>query len=48
MIYEKYPKYMETTNYFLVGAHKINRKQTIEENNIKNGDIITLYINNLE
>ena len=39
---------METVNYFLVGGNKINRSKTIEENNIKNNDIITLIINNLD
>ena len=46
MIYEKYPKYRKTMNDFLVGENKINRNQTIEQNNIKNNDIITLIINN--
>ena len=48
MIYKKYPKYMETNNYFLVGGNRINRNKTIEQNNIKNNDIITLIINNLD
>ena len=38
---------METVNYFLSKGNKINRNQTLEQNNIKNNDIITLYINNL-
>jgi len=45
MIYEKYPKYRKTKNSFLVGDNKINPNQTLEQNNIKNNDIITL-INN--
>ena len=48
LIYEKYPNYMETINYFLVRGNKINRSKTIEENYIKNDDIITLIINNLD
>ena len=47
ILYEKYPKYMETVNYFLSGGNKINRNQTLEQNNIKNNDIIALYTNNL-
>ena len=46
MIYEKYPKYRTTTNYFLVGENRINRNQTLVQNNIKNNDIIALKINN--
>ena len=48
MLYNKYPKYTETENYFLVGGNKINRHKTLEKNNIKNNDIITLYINNFD
>ena len=45
MLYNKYPKYIETDNYFLVNGNKINRNKTFEKNNIKNNDIITLLIN---
>ena len=48
MLYNKYPKYTETENYFLVGGNRINRNKTLEKNNIKNNDIITLYINNFD
>ena len=48
MLYNKYPKYTETENYFLVGGNKVNKHKSLETNNIKNNDIITLYINNLD
>ena len=48
MLYNKYPKYIETENYFLANGNKINRNKTFDKNNIKNNDIITLYINNFE
>ena len=48
MIYEKYPKYTEGENFFIVNGTKINRGKTLEENNIKNNDIITLMVNNLD
>ena len=48
MIYEKYPKYTDTENFFIVNGNKINRNKTLEQNNIKNNDIITLIINNLD
>ena len=35
ILYEKYPKYMETVNYFLSGGNKINRNKTLEQNNKK-------------
>jgi len=45
MIYEKYPNFRNTNNSFLVEGNIINPNQTLEQNNIKNNDIITL-INN--
>ena len=48
MIYEKYPKYAEEENFFIVNGNKINRGKTLEQNNIKNNDVITLMINNLD
>ena len=48
ILYEKYPKYMETVNYFLSGGNRVNRNKTLEQNNIKNNDIITLIMNNLD
>jgi len=47
-LYEKYPKYLETENYFVAGGNKINKYKTIKENNINNNDIVTLIINNLD
>ena len=46
-LYQKYTKYLDSENYFLVNGNKINRQKTLEQNNIKNNDIITLVINNL-
>ena len=43
-LYEKYPNYKDTENYFLVNGKKINRNRTLEENNIKNNDKIILNI----
>jgi len=45
MLYDKYPKYIETDNFFVVSGNKINRNKTLKQNNIKNKDIITLKIN---
>jgi hypothetical protein len=42
ILYEKYPKYKETENYFIVNGKKINRNYTLEENKIRNNDILTL------
>ena len=36
-LYEEFPEYRETDNYFLVGGIKVKRFKTIKENAIKNG-----------
>ena len=41
-LYKVYPEYLESDNYFLTKGGKVIRFKTIEENNIKNSDIITL------
>jgi len=43
-LYEKYPKYIDTENYFLFNGKKLNRHKTLEENEIKDNDILTLGI----
>ena len=41
-LYEEYPEYKETDNYFLHNGSVIKRFKTIEENHIKNGKPIIL------
>ncbi len=41
-LYNEYPEYEENENYFTVNGIKINRHKTLEENKIKNNNIITL------
>ena len=45
-LYEEYPEYKETDNYFLHGGAAIERFKTIEENHIKSGKAIILHTNN--
>ena len=47
-LYDKYPNYLDSETYFLVNGKRVNRKRTLEENKIKNGDVITLLINNFD
>ena len=42
IVYENYPEYSESENYFMVGNTKINKYKSLEFNKIKNNDIITL------
>ena len=45
IIYDKYPEYKECENDFLFKGKKINENETLEENRIKDGSIITIYNN---
>ena len=47
-LYEKYPKYLETDNYFLFGGTTIFRFKTIEENKLKSGSKIILHYKIIE
>jgi hypothetical protein len=42
LFYKNYPKYKESKNYFLCNGNKINRFKTLEENGIRNNDIISI------
>ena len=44
MLYDKYPEYLDTENYFTVNGIKINKSRTMEQNKIKYSDIIILNI----
>jgi len=46
-LYENYPNYKDINNYFISNGNIIKREQTLEENKIKNNDILTLIINDL-
>ena len=48
IVYDKYPKYKDTDNFFIVNGNRINRHRTLEENKIKNNDILTLSVNDLD
>ena len=48
ILYEKYPNYKDTDNYFIVNGKRINRNRTLEENKIKNNDTLTLSINDFD
>ena len=48
ILYEKYPKYIESENVFLAGGNRINRYSTLEKNKIKNGDIIIIAVNEID
>ena len=47
-LYDNYPKYKDSENYYLVHGSRINTHRTLEENNINNNDILTLEIYNFD
>ena len=42
-LYDRFPQYGETANYFLVNGNKIINHKTLEENHIKDSSIVILY-----
>ena len=48
ILYENYPQYVDSENYFFVNGNKINKHRSLQENKINNNDVITLKINNFE
>ena len=44
-LYQDFPKYRNVDKIFMVRANRIFRDKTLEENNIKNNDIISLFFN---
>lgn len=42
LLYDEFPKYRESENYFISDGKKINKYKTLKENNLKNGAIILL------
>jgi len=48
ILYKKYPNYRENENYFIFNGKKVKRNKTLEENNIKDNDILTLTTNDFD
>ena len=42
LLYQKYPKYKETEQYFIANGEKVNRFKTLKENHIKDSDVILI------
>ena len=43
-LYNDFPKYRNFDNYFMVNTRRILRFKTLEENNIKHNNIISLFV----
>ena len=44
ILYNNYPKYKETENYFLANGKTVDKSKSLEENNIKMNDVLTFNI----
>ena len=44
LLYKKYPKYINSENYFLNNGEKINRFKSMKDNGIKDGDNLILNV----
>ena len=42
-LYEEFPEHKKNDNFFLLNGIKIDKTKTLEENGIKNGEIILLF-----
>ena len=42
LLYNEYPKYRETENFFIFNGIKVNKNKTLNENKIENSSIIIL------
>ena len=42
-LYQDFPKYKNVKKIFMVSANRISESKTLEENKIKNNDIISLF-----
>ena len=42
-LYQDYPNYRNVGKIFMVNTNRISRNKTLEENNIKNNDIINIF-----
>ena len=41
--YEKYPEYKDLDNYFILNGKRIRKNKSLDENKIKNNDIIIIF-----
>ena len=46
-LYKDYPEYSKSDNYFLINGKRVNKAKSLDENKIRNSDIIILTQNNI-
>ena len=46
-LYNDYPEYSKSNNYFMINGNRVNKTKSLDENKIRNNDIIILTQNNI-
>ena len=46
-LYNDYPEYSKSDNYFIINGNRVDKTKSLDENKIRNGDVITLIQNNI-
>ena len=46
-LYNVYPQYSESNNYFMINGNRVNKAKTLDKNDIRNSDTIILTQNNI-
>ena len=46
-LYNDYPEYSKSNNYFIINGNRVNKTKSIDENKIRSSDIIILTQNNI-
>ena len=46
-LYNDYPEYSKSNNYFIINGNRVNKNKSLDENKIRNSDIIILTQNNI-
>ena len=46
-LYKEYPEYSKFNNYFMINGNRVNKTKSLDENKIRNNDIIILTQNNI-
>ena len=46
-LYNDYPGYLESNNFFMINGNKVNKDKSLDENKIRNNDMVILTQNNI-
>ena len=46
-LYNDYPQYSKSNNYFMINGNRVDKNKSLDENKIRNSDVIILTQNNI-